>query len=82
MAKIRDEQLQKMNELRGKYNELVFIIGQNQIRQKELKLEEESMYAELEKLNSEEQTFFSDLQKEYGDGNLDTTTGEFTPKQQ
>jgi hypothetical protein len=82
MAKIRDEQLQKMNELRGKYNELVFIIGQNQIRQKELKLEEESMYIELEKLNSEEQTFFSDLQKEYGDGNLDTTTGEFTPKQQ
>jgi hypothetical protein len=82
MAKIRDEQLQKMNELRGKYNELVFIIGQNQIRQKELKLEEESMYVELEKLNSEEQTFFADLQKEYGDGNLDTTTGEFTPKQQ
>ncbi len=71
-----------MKELRGKYNELVFIIGQNQIRQKELKLEEESMYVELEKLNSEEQTFFSDLQKEYGDGNLDTTTGEFTPKQQ
>jgi hypothetical protein len=82
MAKIKDEQLQKMNELRGKYNELVFIIGQNQIRQKELKLEEESMYVELEKLNSEEQTFFADLQKEYGDGNLDTTTGEFTPKQQ
>jgi len=81
MAKIKDEQLQKMNELRGKYNELVFIIGQNQIRQKELKLEEESMYVELEKLNSEEQTFFTDLQKEYGDGNLDTTTGEFTPKQ-
>jgi len=82
MAKIKDEQLQKMNELRGKYNELVFIIGQNQIRQKELKLEEESMYVELEKLNSEEQRFFADLQKEYGDGNLDTTTGEFTPKQQ
>jgi hypothetical protein len=82
MAKIKDEQLQKMNELRGKYNELVFIIGQNQIRQKELKLEEESMYVELEKLNSEEQTFFADLQKEYGDGNLDTTTGEFTPKEQ
>jgi hypothetical protein len=82
MAKIKDEQLQKMNELRGKYNELVFIIGQNQIRQKELKLEEESMYVELEKLNSEEQLFFADLQKEYGDGNLDTTTGEFTPKEQ
>jgi hypothetical protein len=82
MAKIKDEQLQKMNELRGKYNELVFIIGQNQIRQKELKLEEESMYAELEKLNSEEQIFFTDLQTEYGDGNLDTTTGEFTPKEQ
>lgn len=81
MAKIKDEQLQKMNELRGKYNELVFIIGQNQIRQKELKLEEESMYVELEKLNSEEQTFFTNLQTEYGDGNLDTTTGEFTPKQ-
>jgi hypothetical protein len=82
MAKIKDEQLQKMNELRGKYNELVFIIGQNQIRQKELKLEEESMYVELEKLNSEEQTFFYDLQKEYVDVNLDTTTGEFTPKEQ
>jgi hypothetical protein len=82
MAKIKDEQLQQLNELRGKYNELVFIIGQNQIRQKELKIEEELMFTELEKLNSEEQTFFSDLQKEYGDGNLDTTTGEFTPKQQ
>jgi len=80
MAKIRDEQLQTLQELKGKFNELTFLIGRNQIRQKELKIEEEQMFEEFTKLGIEEQEFLSNIQKEYGDGNLDTNTGEFTPK--
>ena len=79
MAQIKPEQLQKVNELKGKFNELTFIIGQNQIQQKQLKADEESMFEELGKLGVEEQNLLVEIQKEYGDGDLDTTTGEFTP---
>lgn len=68
-----------VNELKGKFNELTFLIGRNQIEQKRLKVEEEEMFEEFEKLGIEEQNFLGEIQKEYGDGNLDTTSGEFTP---
>ncbi len=82
MAKIKDEQLAKINELKGRYNELTFLIGQNKINQTNLKAEEEEMFEELARLGVEEQNVLSEIQKEYGDGNLDTATGEFTPKTQ
>ena len=82
MAQLKPEQLQKLSELKGKFNELTFIIGQTQIQQRQLKVDEQNMFAELDRLALEEQTFLGELQKEYGDGDLDTTTGEFTPKEQ
>lgn len=80
MAQIKPEQLQKVQELKGKFNELTFLIGRNQIEQKRLKIEEEDMFEEFAKLGEQEQQFLGEIQKEYGDGNLNTTTGEFTPK--
>lgn len=82
MAQIKPEQLQKVNELKAKFNELTFLIGRTQIEQKRLKVEEEEMFNEFARLEQEEQTFLSEIQKEYGDGDLNTTTGEFTPKAQ
>ena len=82
MAQLKPEQLQKLSELKGKFNELTFIIGQKQIQQRQLQADEQSMFAELDRLALEEQTFLGELQKEYGDGDLDTTTGEFIPKEQ
>ena len=82
MAKIKDEQLAKINELKGKFNELTFLIGQNKIEQITLTAEEEAMISEYARLGEEEQNFLGEIQKEYGDGNLDTTTGEFTIKTQ
>jgi hypothetical protein len=79
MAQIRPEQLQTVQELKGKFNELTFLIGRNQIEQKRLKQEEEEMFEEFGKLGIEEQNFLGEIQKEYGDGDLNTTTGEFTP---
>ena len=79
MAQIRPEQLQKLQELRGKFNELTFLIGKNKIEQISLKAEEEAMISEYARLGEEEQNFLGEIQKEYGDGNLDTNTGEFTP---
>jgi hypothetical protein len=79
MAKIKDEQLAKINELKGKFNELTFLIGKNKIEQISLKAEEEAMISEYARLGEEEQNFLGEIQKEYGDGNLDTNTGEFTP---
>lgn len=80
MAKIREEQFNNLNVLKAKFNELTFIIGQNKVQQKQLKDEEESLFEEFSKLIEEEQNLLSEIQKEYGDGNLDTNTGEFTPK--
>lgn len=82
MAQIKPEQLQKVNELKRKFSELTFVIGQNQVEQKRLKVDEENIFEEFARLEQEEQTFLSEIQKEYGDGDLNTTTGEFTPKAQ
>lgn len=82
MAQLKPEQLQKLSELKGKFNELTFIIGQTQIQQRQLQADEQSMFQELDRLVLEEQTFLSEIQKEYGDGDLDTTTGEFIAKEQ
>jgi hypothetical protein len=79
MAQIKPEQLQQVNEFKLKFNELTFIIGQNQIQQRQLKIDEQNMFEELERIGLEEQNFLGEIQKEYGDGNLDTNTGEFTP---
>jgi hypothetical protein len=79
MAQIKPEQLQQVNEFKLKFNELTFIIGQNQIQQRQLKIDEQNMFEELERIALEEQNFLGEIQKEYGDGNLDTNTGEFTP---
>ena len=80
MAKIKDEQLQKINELKNRYNEIVFILGDIEIRKKELEFEHNNLLAEFGRAKEEEQKLLDEIQKEYGDGNLDTTTGEFTPK--
>jgi hypothetical protein len=79
MAQIKPEQLQTLQDLRGKFNELTFLIGKNKIEQITLKAEEEAMISEYARLGEEEQNFLGEIQKEYGDGNLDTNTGEFTP---
>ena len=79
MAQIKPEQLQKLQELRGRFNELTFLLGKNKIEQTSLKAEEEAMISEYARLGEEEQNFLGEIQKEYGDGNLDTNTGEFTP---
>ena len=79
MAQIKPEQLQTLQDLRGKFNELTFLIGKNKIEQITLKAEEEAMISEYARLGEEEQNLLVEIQKEYGDGDLDTTTGEFTP---
>ena len=63
MAKIKDEQLAKINELKGKFNELTFLIGQNKINQTNLKVEEQEMFGELARLGTEEQSVLSEIQK-------------------
>ena len=80
MAKIKDEQLQKVNQLKNRYNEIVFLLGDIEIRKKELEFEHNTLITEFGKAKEEEQLLLDEIQKEYGDGNLDTTTGEFTPK--
>ena len=63
---------------------LIFIalFQKTQIQQRQLQADEQSMFQELDRLVLEEQTFLSEIQKEYGDGDLDTTTGEFIAKEQ
>ena len=80
MAKIKDEQLQKINEFKQRYNEIVFLLGDVEIRKKELEFEHNSLLNDFGKIREEEQKLLEEIQKEYGDGNLDVNTGEFTPK--
>ena len=80
MAKIKEEQLQKINDFKQRYNEVVFLLGDVEIRKKELEFEHNSLLNDFGKIREEEQKLLEEIQKEYGDGNLDTTTGEFTPK--
>lgn len=76
---IKEEYKTKIIELRDKFNEIIISLGQISIEKDKLERDEKYLKEEYQKFGAEEQQLLSQIQTEYGVGELDINTGEFTP---
>lgn len=76
---IKEEYKTKIVELRDKFNEIIISLGQLSIERDRLERDEKYLKEEYQKFGLEERELLSKIQTEYGEGNLDINTGEFTP---
>jgi uncharacterized protein (DUF3084 family) len=79
MSKLKEEQLLAIAELRKKSQQIQIEIGNIAINEYRIKESKREMFAELKKLDAEAQELMSKISDEYGPGNIDIDTGEFTP---
>jgi len=79
MAKVSEEILNEVKELRTKQGSLQAEMGSLGITKQEIKEREAAIYAELKELGSKAQESMNKIREEYGDGSVDLESGEFTP---
>ncbi len=78
---IKEEYKTKITELRDSFNEIVITLGQLAIQKATIEQDEKYLQEQYQKFGLEEKELLTKIQTEYGEGNLDIDTGEFTPKQ-
>ena len=83
---ITTEELEKLKELRNKYDGVSYTLGQLRIEQhlldtqvNRLKEAEAQLIKDYNTLNTEEKTLADEITKKYGQGQINIETGEFTP---
>tara|TARA_Y100001963_G_scaffold121888_1_gene170827 strand:- start:143 stop:439 length:297 start_codon:yes stop_codon:yes gene_type:complete len=85
--KFTEDELTKVNELQGTYLRLQNTLGQISIGRIRLEQQlsefdkaEDNVRKQFGDAQQNERDFIDKINKKYGDGNLDITTGLFTPK--
>ena len=73
------EELQKLQDLQTKTNQIVTAFGQLKIQEINLKSQTELLNNQLDILRKEEKDLATSLSEKYGKGTLNADTGEFTP---
>jgi hypothetical protein len=76
---IKEEYLTTIRELRDNFNAIVVSLGQISIQKANLENDEKLLHQEYIKFGAEEQELLSKIETEYGQGDLDINTGDFTP---
>jgi hypothetical protein len=89
MSQLTPEELQSIKDLQSKYNQTIFEIGAAEaqliaFRQGIDKLEKakEGLVSDLTTIEQKETELTKSLQEKYGEGNINTETGEVTSIQQ
>jgi hypothetical protein len=77
--KFTTEELQQLQDLQNKINQVQMQFGQLQMAKIKLQDQENYLKENLSKLNQEEATIAKTLTDKYGKGSLDIETGEFIP---
>jgi hypothetical protein len=76
---IKEEYLTTIRELRDNFNAIVVSLGQISIQKSNLENDEKLLHQEYIKFGAEERELLSKIETEYGQGDLDINTGDFTP---
>jgi hypothetical protein len=76
---IKEEYLTTIRELRDNFNAIVVSLGQISIQKANLENDEKLLHQEYIKFGAEERELLSKIETEYGQGDLDINTGDFTP---
>ena len=79
MAKVKEEQLSKVVELKQMQEQLTLEVGSLTMAKKEIDERLEKVYQLAKETTEQVQAIVEEISKEYGPGTLDIQTGEFTP---
>lgn len=74
---LEQEELNKVNELNSERADLISKFGAVEFQIQTLELEKETLTEQLVSLNNKSISLGEDLQKKYGEGNINIETGEF-----
>lgn len=80
VIKIKDDLLKTSKDIQSKYQSIAFALGRIKMHQADLESQENDLLKEFNDIKSLEKTFLELLSKEYGQGVLNTDTGEFVPE--
>ena len=80
--KIREELLQQVKQIRTSAIQITTTLGDLVIDENNIKLQKEELLKNYSELIVSEKNLIDTINKEYGEGNLDLETGEFTPTEQ
>ena len=81
MAKLTDEEIKRINDLKGSYNQLVETLGGIEVQLISLSTNKEQLKVDLLEIQKEELIIAKDLEEKYGKGTISLETGEFSPKE-
>jgi len=86
-VKFSEEEMKQINELQGTYLNLQNTLGQMSVQRMRLEQQVENLDVAEENVRTsfvdtqkKERDFVDQINKKYGDGNLDLSSGVFTPK--
>ncbi len=77
--KLSKEEVAKLKDFQLKNNEIVVALGSIALRRDALERQEENELEKFQNLQQKQNTFAQELQKTYGDGNIDLEKEEFIP---
>ena len=78
VIKLSKEQLAKLKDFKVKNDQIVLQLGQVDVQRAILEGQRGVILEKLAELQEESKSTAEDLQKKYGDGNINLETGEFT----
>tara|TARA_B100000902_G_scaffold55905_1_gene62723 strand:- start:455 stop:706 length:252 start_codon:yes stop_codon:yes gene_type:complete len=76
--KLSESELQILEEFQTRNNDIVVQTGATELRIDVLERQKEQLLEKFQKLTKDQTKFGQELQKKYGDGNIDLEKGEFT----
>ena len=81
--KLTTEELEQINSVRNEASQIFFELGRIAIRRRNVNLQidedEEKLENQHDELVQKENELYQALNKKYGDGEIDPSTGEFIP---
>ena len=81
MAKLTNEEIPKINNLKTEFNKLVETLGAVEVQLITFTSRKEKLKMELLKLQEEELKVAKGLEEKYGNGTISLETGEFSPNE-
>ena len=77
--KLSQEEVAKLKSYQLQNTEIALALGNIEIREYELKKQKEEVFKKYETLQKEQVTTAGELEKKYGNGNINLETGEIIP---
>jgi len=78
-VKFEENDLKAIKELQDEYMRITSLFGQMKITELNIQKQERDLMAELDRVREKEQSVLTQITEKYGPGQLDPTTGTFTP---